>query len=710
MVELYTKRNFRCDCGNKKFNTPCQLTPDKDDINEDNIYNQNFVGLYCVCSRPYPDPDVPEEEEEDMIQCIICEDWLHASHLEANVPSNDQYAEMICQKCMDKNDFIHDYTNYAVNVLDSSMVDVTTVENITTVNGKDPNSCNEEKINTSNTDNESVDHKMDTDQTDFKDIEESNFNGNERGNMDVANETQCKDSDENMASSDSAEKVEISEKKINDDDKIVETEEAKMETDVKDEELTVNDIERENIDNQLNGIGENSAESIGNGSETTEQSNKLDSNGGDNNIESSDNNIVNSSNEVHDNDEGTKTSVINENSAIENIANEQSSIPSVDDKDKNASVEMSNNDINKSGDNLAESFINGSAENLEQSQNHVISSEKISQSKNQDDKNADKNMESFDKKAEVNDENVDKTNNEKHDNDGSVRTSTINENSANDQSSILTIVNKDVSSEVIEEKLDNNDKTAEVSGDKIDTSNENINLNMDADADNDVEKSDKNDIENKTDGANMLTDSEGQLKTIETATNTINSLPAEIEMAEHNQQNNLSDKIDNVTSKENKRKFSEDDSVDNAKKAKIDFENCQRLHRGKVRSPGATFWPSNFRQKLCTCSKCIEMYKDLSVLFLTDLEDTVTAYEAMGKEKSNGVSVSQYEKGLQALSSLDRVQQINALTEYNNMRDKLVEFLKDFKDRKEVVKEEDIKEFFAGMKAKREPDGVYFCR
>lgn len=29
----------------------------KADHNEDNRYNQNFKGLYCICNRPYPDDD-----------------------------------------------------------------------------------------------------------------------------------------------------------------------------------------------------------------------------------------------------------------------------------------------------------------------------------------------------------------------------------------------------------------------------------------------------------------------------------------------------------------------------------------------------------------------------------------------------------------------------------------------------------------------------
>ncbi len=40
LVELYTKRNFRCDCGNASFpeGNPCKLDPDKAPRNEQNKY------------------------------------------------------------------------------------------------------------------------------------------------------------------------------------------------------------------------------------------------------------------------------------------------------------------------------------------------------------------------------------------------------------------------------------------------------------------------------------------------------------------------------------------------------------------------------------------------------------------------------------------------------------------------------------------------
>ncbi|KAH7682327.1 E3 ubiquitin-protein ligase UBR7 protein [Dioscorea alata] len=106
VVELWTKRKFRCDCGNSKFGELfCKLCPSKDPENVDNSYNKNFTGSYCICGRPYPDPNA--EEQVEMIQCCICEDWFHENHLGLNsiaeIPRDEEgeptYEEFICQDC-----------------------------------------------------------------------------------------------------------------------------------------------------------------------------------------------------------------------------------------------------------------------------------------------------------------------------------------------------------------------------------------------------------------------------------------------------------------------------------------------------------------------------------------------------------------------------------------------------------------------------------
>lgn len=106
LYELYTKRGFRCDCGNSRVkNNPCKLFPNKDPSNQHNKYDHNFNGLYCFCNRPYPDP----ENDSDMFQCISCEDWFHANHLESPVPEENGFNEMICGQCMKKMRFLWYY-------------------------------------------------------------------------------------------------------------------------------------------------------------------------------------------------------------------------------------------------------------------------------------------------------------------------------------------------------------------------------------------------------------------------------------------------------------------------------------------------------------------------------------------------------------------------------------------------------------------------
>lgn len=109
LYELYTKRDFRCDCGDAtRFpGRECLLEPGLDRKNPNNSYNQNFEGKYCTCSRPYPDPE--DTTEDSMIQCVVCEDWFHGRHLVGRIPADEDYSEMICQLCMSERPFLWSY-------------------------------------------------------------------------------------------------------------------------------------------------------------------------------------------------------------------------------------------------------------------------------------------------------------------------------------------------------------------------------------------------------------------------------------------------------------------------------------------------------------------------------------------------------------------------------------------------------------------------
>lgn len=110
LVELYTKRNFCCDCGNSKFKNACTLFKEKKLLNERNNYNHNFYGLYCICNKPYP---CDEYDDSEMLQCIVCEDWFHLQHLDGPNVDVNEVEEVICRNCITQFTFLMLYSDEA---------------------------------------------------------------------------------------------------------------------------------------------------------------------------------------------------------------------------------------------------------------------------------------------------------------------------------------------------------------------------------------------------------------------------------------------------------------------------------------------------------------------------------------------------------------------------------------------------------------------
>ena len=95
LVELFTKRNFVCDCGTTRLansGTSCNLRTStqtgkkggvtNEEARKGNRYNQNFEGKFCGCGEEYD----PEKEKGTMFQCLglgtvedggCGEDWWH---------------------------------------------------------------------------------------------------------------------------------------------------------------------------------------------------------------------------------------------------------------------------------------------------------------------------------------------------------------------------------------------------------------------------------------------------------------------------------------------------------------------------------------------------------------------------------------------------------------------------------------------------------
>lgn len=57
----------------------CVMLQEKDEVNSLNKYSHNFFGLYCTCSRPYPDPDdqVRHTPERHLTIHQVCPPVLH---------------------------------------------------------------------------------------------------------------------------------------------------------------------------------------------------------------------------------------------------------------------------------------------------------------------------------------------------------------------------------------------------------------------------------------------------------------------------------------------------------------------------------------------------------------------------------------------------------------------------------------------------------
>lgn len=68
-VELFPKRNFRCDCPTDALPHPCSLHKQLEPMSTSNKYGQNFEGKFCRCGRVYD----AKKERETMIQCVACE-------------------------------------------------------------------------------------------------------------------------------------------------------------------------------------------------------------------------------------------------------------------------------------------------------------------------------------------------------------------------------------------------------------------------------------------------------------------------------------------------------------------------------------------------------------------------------------------------------------------------------------------------------------
>ena len=105
LLEMFQKRDFRCDCPTSRLSQKCALNRSTFAPNESNLYNHNFKGEFCQCNDQYN----PETEESMMLQCIVCEDWLHDRCVAGVIPSESAFEAFICAACVEKHEWLRRY-------------------------------------------------------------------------------------------------------------------------------------------------------------------------------------------------------------------------------------------------------------------------------------------------------------------------------------------------------------------------------------------------------------------------------------------------------------------------------------------------------------------------------------------------------------------------------------------------------------------------
>lgn len=88
LVELFSRRDFVCDCGTSRLGpeASCTLsgrTPATSKPHADNKYDHTFVGEFCICEKGKTYD--PATEEDEMFQCLVCEECAPSPSIRRSV-------------------------------------------------------------------------------------------------------------------------------------------------------------------------------------------------------------------------------------------------------------------------------------------------------------------------------------------------------------------------------------------------------------------------------------------------------------------------------------------------------------------------------------------------------------------------------------------------------------------------------------------------
>lgn len=132
------------------------------------------------------------------------------------------------------------------------------------------------------------------------------------------------------------------------------------------------------------------------------------------------------------------------------------------------------------------------------------------------------------------------------------------------------------------------------------------------------------------------------------------------------------------------KRISNESDVENipeCKKSKSDAEStsksdiCVKPTKVLNRFKGASFWPIEWRSRLCSCAACLLDYGKAGVEYLLDEEDTVEAYKNKGRAKAAENPNLLQEEQMRELAGMDHVSKIETIRAYNQMKQNITNYV-----------------------------------
>ncbi len=116
------------------------------------------------------------------------------------------------------------------------------------------------------------------------------------------------------------------------------------------------------------------------------------------------------------------------------------------------------------------------------------------------------------------------------------------------------------------------------------------------------------------------------------------------------------------------------------------------------------FFVGGWRDALCRCQSCLDMYTAKECSFMLNSKDTIDYYERKGKEEDKSAKPTEEEENKllqRELDKLNRVSQVEFISNLNEFKQELKDFLSNFASNGKVVKRENILDFFEDLNKRK---------